>query len=231
MSNKFILAALLILLGAAVIAGIVAMQSKKQKPEESSESSAAVVSEILVVPDSIPDRFSFEPPADFSETASKYYTKYYVLNDASIIVTGDKMTIYGETLEDYAKSVKSQYEQTADNFMLYSEEDVRVNGMDCKVYEFTYDIVGSDVKQTMECTTAVFVQGDEAFIMTCKSRMENYQAYRSAFRRAIETVKIADPGYVQTAPAETSLFFAETSEPPAETSELPAEKDGAEALE
>ena len=93
MSNKFFLAALLILLGAALIAGIVAMQSKKQKPEESSESSAAAVTEILVVPDSIPERFSFEPPADFTETASKAYTKYYVLNDASIIVTGEQLVI------------------------------------------------------------------------------------------------------------------------------------------
>ena len=210
MSNKFILAALLILLGAALIAGIVAMQSKKQKPEESSESSAAAVTEILVVPDSITERFSFEPPADFTETASKAYTKYYVLNDASIIVTGEQLVIYGESLADYAGSVKAQYEQTADNFTLYGEEDVRIGSMDCKVYEFTYDIVGEDVKQTMECCTAIFVQGGEAFIMTCKSRMENYMNYRSAFRHAIETVKIAEPNAVQTSSAETVTIPAET---------------------
>ncbi len=210
MSNKIILVALLVVLGAALIAGIVALQGKKQQSEDSAESSAAAVTEMLVVPDSIPERFSFEPPQEFSETASKYYTKYYVLNDASIIVTGEPLTIYGETLEDYAKSVKSQYEETADNFMLYSEEDVRISGMDSKVYEFTYDIGTGDEAQSMECTTAVFVQGDEAFIMTCKSRKENYTNYRSAFRRAIESVKIADKNAVQTSSAETEMLPAET---------------------
>lgn len=192
MNNKIIPAVMLTVLIAAVIAGITLLRGQQKNSEESSVTEELAGTQMVIVPSEMPERISFDVPAGFTETSSQYYDKYYVLNDASVIVTGEELILYGTPLEDYAEQIKQQYTQTAENFRLLSEEKPEINQRKCIVYEFTYDITGGDLKQTMECTTAVFLTAQDAYIITCKSHADSYQTYRGIFRKMIESVQIAD---------------------------------------
>lgn len=221
MTQKLIPALIIIFIIAALIAGISAMRSM-QNSDESSEGSVLQMTEALIVPSEIPSRISLDVPAAFQETNSNYYDKYYVCNDASIIITGEEMQLYGVSLEDYATNVRQQYESTAEKFQLLSESDIRINAKNCRLFEFTYDIVGSSETLTMQCMTAVFLEDDEAFIITCKSHADTFQSYRPLFSKTIESVEIAPKsGETQPAP-ETSLTFP----PLEETETLPQNQPG-----
>lgn len=148
--------------------------------------------QIVIVPSEMPSRISLQVPPGFTETASEYYEKYYVKNDASIIITGEKITITGALLEDYVSDIKAQYERTADAWQLQQEEMRTINGVPCVILEFTYAIIGDNVRQDMGCTTAVMLKDDRAYIVTCKSRAETYAAYVAQFRSAISSIVIAD---------------------------------------
>ena len=191
MSRKLLLTLAAAILLVVLIAGISAATRKQESTAE--ESSEAVSEEqIIIVPSAMPERISFEVPAGFTETASASYDKYYVMNDASVIVTGEDLKIYGQNVKTYGESVKEQYAQTADDFELISEETTAVSGVDCCLYEFTYAIKNTDASQGMQCITAVMIKDERVYIMTCKSHRENFPVYRQSFRKMIETIKIAD---------------------------------------
>lgn len=214
MSQKLIIT---LIAAAAVVLLIALISGLRGGKQEGSESSAEALesTEIMIVPSEMPEGISFELPAGFTETASQYYDKYYVLNDASIIVTGDTLANYNETAAGYAENVKKQYEATAENFRLLAEEDVNTDGMTGRLLEFTYDISGAERTQAMECTTVIFIRGGKVYLLTCKSYQENYPAYRSGFRRMAESVRI--PLTAQTE--------AVTDAPQAETAAAPAENE------
>ncbi|MBR5362512.1 MAG: hypothetical protein IK134_04220 [Oscillospiraceae bacterium] len=187
---------LLITLAAAItlvilIAGI---SSLTHKHNTSSEESSEIVSgtEMIIVPSEMPERISLEVPAGFTETNSQYYEKYYVCNDASVIVTGEDLTIYGQDVKTYSEDVKAQYQNTADDFLLLSEEDTAVDGVDCRLFEFTYAIKGDGVSQEMQCMTAVIIKDERVYIVTCKSHRDTFMNYRQPFRKMLESIRIAD---------------------------------------
>ena len=209
MSNKLIGTVLIAVL-AVVVLGIAfsAATKKRQNTGESSlESEVAQVTEQVLVPAVIPEKFSMQVPAGFSETSSKAFDKYYVFRDASIIVTGEKLVIAGEQLDRYAENMKKQYEAAADEFTLVKEETVDVNGVQCRMMQFHYAIVAADAKQVMECLTGVMIKNNETYIITCKSHAETFPGYYDMFRTAIKSTVIADT--VLTAP-QTSLTTAFT---------------------
>lgn len=218
MSQKLFSAILILVLIAAVIAGITVLR-RMQPAEEESSAEIQQATEALVIPSEIPGRISFEVPSMFEETSSRYYDKYYVCNDASIIITGEEIQFYGVTLDDYAKNVRSQYEDTADSFRIISEESVKINDQDCRLIEFTYAINGSSESLTMQCMTAIFLSEEESFILTCKSHADSFQNYRAAFSRAIESVKITSKSGESLPPQETALTF-----PPLQDSETMPQK-------
>lgn len=201
---------LLITLAAAItlvilIAGISSLTHKQKKPEE--ESSEIVSgTEMIIVPSEMPDRISMEIPAGFTETNSPYYEKYYVCNDASVIVTGEELTIYGQDVKTYSEDVKAQYQNTADDFVLLAEEDTAVDGTDCRLFEFTYAIRGGDASQDMQCMTAVIIKDERVYIVTCKSHRDTFMNYRQPFRKMLESIRIAD----ETFPAAGSSASAQT---------------------
>ena len=210
MSNKLIGTALIAVL-AVVVLGIAfsaASKNRKNTGESSTESQIVQLTEQVLVPSVMPEKFSMQVPAGFSETGSKAFDKYYVFRDASIIVTGEKLVIAGEQLDRYAENMKKQYESTADEFTLVKEETVDVNGVLCKMLQFRYAIVAPDAKQVMECLTGVMIKDNETYIITCKSHAETFPGYYEMFRGAIKSVVIADT--VSTAPA-TVLTTASTS--------------------
>ena len=186
---------IVIMFGALVllIMGMVSAQQKKRQQGESSvPEDSALMTEVIIVPSQIPSRFHMQTPAGFTETSSEAYEKFFVRNDATVIVTGEKMPGIGGQLDVYAAQVKEMYEQTADEFSLVKEETKTVNGETTHIMEFTYAIIGNGVNQKMQCLTALFVKDDHVYIVTCKSYLESYSLYRELFRQAIDTVTIDD---------------------------------------
>ena len=218
MAKKLILTLMAAALVVLVIGLISAYAGGKETGEESSEAAQALQDELLIVPSSMPDGITFEIPAGFTETASQFYDKYYVKNDASVIVTGQMLPDYNQTLDSFVAGAKSQYQQTAEHFMLLSEETVQLDGTPCRVLEFTYDIVGSESAQQMECTTAFAINAGTVYIITCKSHKDTYNGYRNVFRKMLESVRLTDPN----APAAAPDGSAGTEAPAAETDALPA---------
>lgn len=192
MSKKLVVTVMAILGVTLLIALISAVSGRETAEDSVPDSGIEIADEVLIVPSVMPEKISFELPAGFTETASKFYDKYYVMNDASVIVTGDTLSDYNQDVDSYAAGVRQQYEQTADGFRLLSEETISLSGLQGRLLEFTYDIVGQEATQAMECTTAIFIKNGEVYLITCKSRQETYSGYRNAFRRMLETVAIAD---------------------------------------
>lgn len=191
-SKKMLLPILVILAVIILIAGLTIITGSKEAAETESSAEISAVSEVIVVPSEMPERISLPLPSGFTETASNYYDKYYVRDDASVIVTGEELTAYGMDAESYAEGVKTQYAQTADNFYLLSEETVQAADVPCKLLEFTYDIVGTESTRSMKCITAILVKDNFVYIITCKSPQDSFSAYRGAFRQMIDQVTIAD---------------------------------------
>jgi len=183
------IAAAVVLLMVGVLAA--AVRKNNGKSENSSAESSEELSEIIVIPSEMPGNISVPIPAGFTETSSPYYDKYFVMNDASIIVTGEELTIHGQSVKEYAAGVQKQYEKTADEFALLSSTEMK-SGAPCWVLEFTYALVGEDARQDFQCVTAVLVKDDYAYIVTCKSKKETFDRYRSAYLSMIERISVAD---------------------------------------
>ena len=212
MGKKTIVGAFVLLLVILFVAGLTALSRRSSGTEESSAEESAVVTSQIIVPSEMPSRIALTPPAGFEETSSDYFEKYYIKDDASIIITGEEIRISGAYLADYAADVKAQYEQTADDFHIDSERTVQVNGVDCWELEFGYAIRSADARQNMRCLTAVLLKDDYAYIITCKSRQENFGAYYAGFCKAVESIVIADASASETAlPADASIFTGAVS--------------------
>ena len=213
MSKKIILTLIAALAIVLLIGVISAFTGKKAPAEESSAEMLDLHDEMIIMPSVMPDGIVFDVPAGFTETASEFYDKYFVKNDASVIVTGDTLPNYNQTLDSFVDGVKEQYQQTAEHFRLLSEESPTISGIPCKLLEFTYDIVGSDSAQSMECTTLITIKSGKVFIFTCKSHLDTYAGYRNVFRKMLESIKFEDPAKTdlpqQTAPVSSDEALPE----------------------
>ena len=208
MSKKLLITVAAAIILVVLIAGI---SAETHKNETAAEESSALKSgsEMIVVPSEMPEGITMQMPAGFTETTSPYYDKYFICDDASVIVTGEPLTIYGQDVRTYGESMKQQYQDTADDFLLLSEENTSVANADCCLYEFTYAIKGEDVTQEMQCLTAVVIKNERVYIVTCKSRRETFMKYRQPFRKMIESIQIADENSSASAAAGTETTAAE----------------------
>ncbi|MCR5305649.1 MAG: DUF1795 domain-containing protein [Oscillospiraceae bacterium] len=202
-TGAVMIAFLAILLLLAIYLGIAG--KKKNRQQESSAAVTGTESTLpAIVPSSMPDGFTMQIPSGFTETGSQYIDRYYVRNDASIIVTGEKIIIPGEYLEDYVADVKKQYALTADEFQLVKEEPIRLaDGLPCTILEFSYAIVGENARQDFRCLTAVMLKDNHSYIVTCKSRADTFGGYYQSFRDAVKSIRIADQSVTGTQTSET----------------------------
>ena len=161
----------------------------EQSAEESS--ATAEITKPVIVPVARPKELSITLPSNFEEKSSDYCDQFYVCNDASVIITSEEQVIYGIKVDEYTENVKKGYSATADGYTLLSEKPVDTGTVNGKMLEFTYDIVGESTSQTMYCITAVFMENNTAYLVTCKCKNENALAFGGIFLNAIKTVSIA----------------------------------------
>lgn len=193
MSNK-LLTALLVTLAVVLVMALLMLvlpRADRHADESSAENSLAEI-DMLIVPSEMPEGISMSVPDDFTETASQYYKKYYVRDDASIIVTGEKMEFQYAEVDSYTDSVIKQYQEAVDEFQIISDESLIISGTHARLLEFTYAIVGSETRQDLECSTLIMMKGDRVYLVTCKSNRENYAKYRDRFRMTMNSIRLTD---------------------------------------
>ncbi len=195
---RFLSKAVSLLLTAALLlsAGCTVSQNSGTKDSssvaESSENLLENVDNQMIVPAERPTELTFEIPANFTESSSKFCNQFYVHDDASIIITSEKQAIHGIRLDEYAAETKFTYETTAEEYKLKEENTKQIHGKDCVILEFTYAIPAEDGNHTMHAMTALFMENDTAYVMTCKSKEETFLTYKSGFNKAIDSIQIAD---------------------------------------
>ncbi len=216
MTKKTVIVILTALLAFLMIGALAAsIRNKNSKPQNSSSVTDEMFQDVII-PSEMPVNISVPIPAGFQETQSERYDKYYIREDASIIITGEELAIHGQKLADYTNNtVLRQYEKSADDFHLISNTDY-ASGAPCRILEFTYALIGEDVRQDYQCITAVLLKDDYVYIVTCKSKKETFFAYRGVFLSMIGKISIADrtplPAESNAAqPADSSGFGAELS--------------------
>lgn len=214
---KKLLTALLVALAVVLLMAVIMLffpRGGRDSADESSAEDSLASTEMLVIPSDMPEGITMKMPEGFSETSSQYYKKYYVKDDASVIITGEDLTFKINQIDPYTKSVIEQYKESVDEFELLEDEVITVSGTRAHLLEFSYAIVGEDARQDFKCTTAVMIYDEQAYLVTCKCHAENYQNYREVFRMAMSTIQLTGTA------KETDVQVQEITEPAAE---IPAE--------
>ncbi len=204
MTKKTLVVILAAVLALVLFGGVIVRIRKNSKKQSASESSTIELAQAIIVPSEMPVNISIPIPAGFSETSSDYYDKYYIRDDASIIITGEELPVQGKTLDEYTDNVLKQYGNSVDEFRLINNTEYE-SGAPCRLLEFTYALIGENVRQDFQCITAVLLKNNCSYIVTCKSKQENFNVYRGVFLNMIGKITIQDQAPVQsTAPAVSS---------------------------
>ena len=210
MTKKTLVVILAAVLALVMLGGIAVRIRGSKKSKSSDESSIEELTQEIIIPSEMPVNISLPIPAGFTETSSEYYNKYFVRDDASIIVTGEKIPIAGKQLEEYTADVLAQYEKSVDEFQLINNTAYK-SGAPCKVLEFTYALIGEKARQDFQCITAVLLKDNCSYLVTCKSKKETFASYRALFLMMIEKITILDtqpdPAQGTTVPAAAQTDF------------------------
>ncbi|MBQ8922261.1 MAG: hypothetical protein IJ060_08905 [Oscillospiraceae bacterium] len=191
MTKKTLVVMLAALLALVMLGGIVVRIRNSGKSSGKDESSTIELTQAIIIPSEMPVNISIPIPAGFSETSSETFDKYYVRDDATIIITGETFPVQAKPLDEYTQSVLAQYEKSIDDFRLINNTEYD-SGAPCRVLEFTYALIGEDARQDYQCITAVLIKDNCSYIVTCKSKKENFDAYRGVFLMMIGKITIAD---------------------------------------
>ena len=204
-----------VMMAIIVLAAITHMSGNPTDAAESSEVSLPAFSEIIV-PSSMPANISISVPAGFTETSSEHYDKYYVKDDASIIITGEELLYGQDDVNAYTDNVLAQYQKTADRFTLVSDEKIKISSKPARLLEFSYAIIAPDKEQDLRCLTAIVIKDNYAYLFTCKSHADTFSSYTNHFRKMLESIEILDrekpdPFAEQTQPAEAVQSGTQTA--------------------
>lgn len=150
-------------------------------------------SQEIMIPLSQPD-ISFYIPPSFSETSTENNDTAYISGNASIIINKDKLSEKVSGLHSYVTYSKELYQNVTDKYTQINEEDTSINGLDCIVTEFTYEIIGKKDNLSMTCLVGFYNdpinKPNNIYIVTCKADSETYPNYRDDFLNTINSVSL-----------------------------------------
>lgn len=178
-------------------------------PKQPEETTAAVAH---ITPESIPEHFSMKIPNGFTETSSPYYEKFYSCEDATIIITGEKVAVSGTALDDYVAAIQRNHKETVDAYEILDDGPLNIEGgIYGRSFEFTYAIIGEDISKTMHCLMAVFLVNDYAYVVTCKSYDTTFIGFEQPFRNALKSIRIDQQPIPEQTTHTTSTIVEETT--------------------
>lgn len=151
------------------------------------ESADAEPAETLVVYKALPlpDLF-VSIPEGYEETSSRFYEKFYIKDDATIIITEDNEK-GSLSAKDYSADALNQYEKITKTLDILGTDTVYAGQYEVQLLEFTYTVEGDEEPMT----TMVGYCGDgfTMYIITCKCSAANYQQHREEFLTVIRSQK------------------------------------------
>lgn len=145
-------------------------------------------SETLVVYKALPlPNLFVDIPERFEETSSEFYEKYYICDDASIIITEDQQSA-GVSIKDYSIQALVQYQDLTKTLDITGDELVYADSLAVQVLEFTYTLA----EDGPAISTMVGFAGDlkSVYIVTCKCAEEHYAEYRDDFMTVMTSMRI-----------------------------------------
>lgn len=169
------------LLAALCIGAAVLLSGCGKEGTQNSEAAEIPVYQALPLP-----VLKLDIPETFSETSSEFYEKYYICNDASIIITEDTEGPFTSAY-DYSISALRQYQETASTVEVLSQEVVIAKNCDVQVLEFRYTL-GDNAEADLTAATGFMTDGESMYIITCKSNTDTYPQYRDAFYTVMRSV-------------------------------------------
>jgi hypothetical protein len=163
-----------LLLAAVCLLSGCAASANEQEPTET-----MVVYKALPLPDLFVDI-----PEGYEETSSQFYDRYYIKDDAMIIITEDneKGTM---SPHDYSIDALTQYYKITHSLDMIHDEVVSAGNRDVQTLEFTYTLEeGGDAFSTMVGFSS---DGITMYIITCKCNAANYEQHREEFLTVIRS--------------------------------------------
>lgn len=133
----------------------------------------------------LPAGLTFTKPEGFAPHSSDTYEEYYIKDDASIILTEEPLAQGYDTAEAYAKRALEQYTAATEHFALVAQTPLPREDADARTLEFSYTIKIGTEQFSYHCLTGYLLTADTAYIITCKSKEETFEQYRSAFETFI----------------------------------------------
>ncbi len=139
----------------------------------------------------LPD-LSLDIPEGYEATSSEFYEKYYIQEDASIIITEDTNGPFASSY-DYAVSALSEYQKVASKVEVITDEPIQ--GKNCSVHllKFRYTL-GENNEADMTCLAGFATDGSSMYIITCKSNTSTYSLHHDEFYTVMQSVMMTATG-------------------------------------
>ena len=134
----------------------------------------------------LPDLF-VDIPEGYSETSSKFYDKFYIKDDATIIITADNDN-GNMSSWDYSIDALTQYQKITHSLDVLGDEVVYANSRAVQLLEFTYTLEeGGTPMSTMAGFSS---DGYTMYIVTCKCQADTYESHRDEFLTVMQSMQV-----------------------------------------
>ena len=144
--------------------------------------------ETMIVYNSLPlPNLFVDIPERFTETSSQFYDKYYIHENASIIITEDKEAA-GQSAKDYSIKALTEYQNMTNSLENVTTDSLYAGTLYVQYLEFTYTVYEGD--SPLSVMAGYCTDGQSMFIVTCKCGAEEYQDYRDEFLAVLGSVRI-----------------------------------------
>lgn len=150
--------------------------------EQESTEETMVVYQALPLPD-----LFVKIPEGYEETSSQFYEKYYIQDDASIIITEDNDSP-NTPIKDYSTKALVQYQGMTKSLDVIGDDVVYADKIAVQILEFTYTLAEDGPKLTTMVGFAT--DGQTIYILTCKSSEETYEQHRAEFLTVMKSIRI-----------------------------------------
>lgn len=188
---------------AVLLTGCSGISGVTDKTEETQETRNVYLSLPL------PDLF-VEIPEDYQETSSEFYDKYYIKDDASIIITEDKEKGASMSAQEYRIDAINQYEGMTHSLEMIGSDTLTASYLNVEILEFTYTL--AEDMPPLTSMVGFTSDGNSVFILTCKCPSEHYDEHRDEFLSVLQSVRIDRLSkYPTTENPETNVIFQENT--------------------
>ena len=131
----------------------------------------------------LPD-LSVSIPDGYQETASQFYEKFYIKDDATIIITEDNES-GAVTPRNYSINALTQYQNMTHSLEMLGDTVLTDGTMPVQILEFTYTL--EEDSSPMSTMISYMTDSQTMYIITCKCNADTYASHRDEFFAVIKS--------------------------------------------